>query len=53
MKKLLLAVSVVILAAACGPMRHAVHVEMRYPSKAGIDLIGKNVSVVYLENDIM
>lgn len=51
MKKLLLAVSVVILAAACGPMRHAVHVEMRYPSKAGIDLIGKNVSVVYLEND--
>jgi len=35
---------------SCGPLRHAVHVEMRYPSKAGIDLVGKSVAVVYLEN---
>lgn len=35
---------------SCGPSRHAVHVEMRHPSKAGIDLAGKTVSVVYLEN---
>lgn len=35
---------------SCGPSRHAVQVEMRYPSKAGIDLAGKTVSVVYLEN---
>lgn len=39
-----------LAAVACGPSRHAVQVEMRYPSKAGIDLVGKNVSVVYLEN---
>lgn len=37
-------------AVSCGPSRHVVQVEMRYPSKAGIDLAGKNVSVVYLEN---
>ncbi len=36
---------------SCGPSKHAVHVEMRHPSKAGVDLAGKNVSVVYLEND--
>ena len=35
---------------SCGPMRHAVQVEMRYPSKAGIELAGKSISVVYLEN---
>lgn len=38
------------MAVSCGPSRHAVHVEMRYPSKAGIELAGKTVSVVYLEN---
>ena len=37
-------------AVSCGPSRHVVQVEMRYPSQAGIDLAGKNVSVVYLEN---
>jgi hypothetical protein len=36
---------------ACGPSKHAVHVEMRHPSKSGVDLSGKNISVVYLEND--
>lgn len=35
---------------ACGPSRHAVQVEMRYPSKAGIELAGKSLSIVYLEN---
>lgn len=37
--------------ASCGPTRHAVHVEMRYPSKSGIEFAGKNVAVVHLEND--
>lgn len=37
-------------AVSCGPSRHAVQVEMRYPSKAGIELSGKTISVVYLEN---
>lgn len=35
---------------SCGPSRHSIHVEMRHPSKAGIDLSGKTVSVVYMEN---
>lgn len=40
-----------MLAASCAPSRHAIHLEMRYPSKSGLDLAGKVVSVVYLEND--
>ncbi len=36
---------------SCGPSKHAVHVEMRQPSRAGVELAGKIVSVVYLEND--
>ena len=32
---------------ACGPSRYAVQLEMRYPSRAGIELAGKNISVVY------
>lgn len=51
MKKILYAFSFLLAVAACGPSRHAVHVEMRYPSKSGIELAGKNISVVYLEND--
>lgn len=35
---------------SCGPSRHSIHVEMRYPSKAGVELVGKSVAVVYLEN---
>lgn len=37
-----------VLVSACAPSRHAVQVEMRYPSKSGIELAGKIVSVVYL-----
>lgn len=36
---------------SCGPIRHAIHVEMRHPSKSGIEFVGKNVAVVHLEND--
>ena len=36
---------------SCGPSKHAVHVEMRHPSKTGVNLVGKNVAVVYLEGD--
>ena len=39
------------LAVSCGPSRHSIHVEMRHPSKSGIDLAGKNISVIFLEND--
>ncbi len=54
MKKILIPVLLVTAAAcliSCGPSKHAIHVEMRHPSKAGVELVGKNISVVYLEND--
>lgn len=51
MKKFLIALSVALVAVSCGPSRHSIHVEMRHPSKSGINLDGKVVSVVYLEND--
>ncbi len=43
--------AMLVCAVSCGPSKHAVHVEMRHPSKSGIELAGKNISVVYLEND--
>ena len=33
---------------SCSPIRHAIHVEMRYPSKSGVELAGKIISVVYV-----
>jgi hypothetical protein len=48
--KAFLAVSAALAAVSCGPSKYMMHLEMRYPSKAGIELAGKNVSVVYLEN---
>ncbi len=50
MKRLLIP-ALLMAAVSCGPSKHAIHVEMRHPSKTGIELAGKNVSVVYLEND--
>lgn len=37
-----------LLVCSCSPSRHAIHVEMRYPSKSGVELAGKIISVVYL-----
>lgn len=52
MKKTLIAISAVCLTlVSCAPMKHAVHVEMRHPSRSGVDLAGKDISVVYLETD--
>ena len=52
MRKLVVAIaSLCLCLASCAPMKHAVHVEMRHPSKSGVDLAGKDVSVVYLETD--
>lgn len=48
---LLLLLTVGLAVVSCGPSKHAVHVEMRHPSRTGVDLLGKNVAVVYLEND--
>lgn len=35
---------------SCGPSRHAIPVEKRYPSRSGIDLAGKILSVIYTES---
>lgn len=48
--KVMTAVSALLATVSCGPSRYMMHLEMRYPSKAGVELAGKNVSVVYLEN---
>lgn len=49
-KSLLFALAIVLLlAASCGPAKYAVQVEMRYPSRVGVDLTGKLVSVISLE----
>lgn len=34
---------------SCGPSKHIMHLEMRYPSRSGIELAGKTVSVIYLQ----
>lgn len=47
---MILAASAAFAAVSCGPSKYMMHLEMRYPSKAGIELAGKNISVVYLEN---
>ena len=52
MKRILaLCVAAAGLMVSCGPSKHAIQIEMRHPSKSGVDLAGKNVSVVYLENE--
>ena len=51
MKNILCIIILAAMAVACGPTRHAIHVEMRHPSKSGIEFSGKTISVVHLEND--
>jgi hypothetical protein len=36
---------------SCGPSKHVMYVDMRYPSKSGVDLGGKIPSVVYLDSE--
>ena len=42
-----IALLALLAAVSCGPSRYMIDVEMRYKSKAGVDLTGKNVAVVY------
>ncbi len=52
MKKLIVPILLALsLLVSCGPSRYALNVEMRYPSSQGIDLAGKLISVIYLENE--
>lgn len=46
MKKFLI-ILIMLAAVSCGPARHAITVQMRHPSKSGLDLGGKIVSVAY------
>lgn len=49
MRRLFALLFVAVLAlGSCAPSKHAIQVEMRYPSKSGIELAGKIISVVYL-----
>ena len=36
---------------SCGPSKHVMYIDMRYPSKSGVDLGGKIPSVVYLDSE--
>ncbi len=45
-----IALLALLAAVSCGPSRYMIDVEMRYKSKAGVDLTGKNVAVVYEVN---
>ena len=49
--KLLLLPALIAMLVSCGPSKHIMYIDMRQPSKAGVDLAGKVVSVVYLENE--
>lgn len=48
--KLSISALALMMFAACAPSKYTMHLETRYPSKSGLDLAGKNVSVIYLEN---
>lgn len=50
-KTLLFLFALQLFISSCSPLRHSIHVEMRYPSKSGMELLGKNIAVVQLEND--
>ena len=49
MKRIVPILLALILVVSCGPSKHIMHVDMRYPSKSGVDLAGKTPSVIYLE----
>lgn len=49
-RNILESIAIALIACACGPSRYAVQIEMRYPSKSGVDLAGKIVSVVYVSD---
>ena len=51
MKHLLPVFISILLLVSCGPSRHAIQVEMRHPSKSGIELCGKTISTLYYKGD--
>ena len=51
MKRILYLFLAIMLVSACGPSRYVMHIDMRYPSKTGVDLWGKIPAVVYFESN--
>ena len=49
--RFLLILALVSFVVSCGPSKHTMYIEVRQPSKAGVNLAGKIVSVVFLETD--
>jgi len=49
-RKLLALTSSVLLISACGPSTFSLNVDLRHPSPSGLDLGGKSMSVVYMDN---
>lgn len=41
---------VLLMVISCGPSKYTMYLDVRHPSKSGVNLSGKNISVVYLEN---
>lgn len=50
MSKLSFVIGVAAMLASCSPQMFTMTVEMRHPSKSGLNLAGKSISVVYLED---
>ncbi len=50
MKKIIFFLSVLAATVSCGPSKHIMYIDMRQPSKSGVDLADKIVSVVYFES---
>ena len=51
MRGILFIVIAVVMIVSCGPSRHAIYVEMRHPSKSGLELTGKILSAVYYSGE--
>lgn len=51
MKKLTWLLSAVLFVAACSPQVYPLHLGVRQPSEAGLTLVGKTASIVYMDGD--
>ena len=51
MKKLTWLLSAVLFVAACSPQVYPLHLGVRQPSEAGLTLMGKTASIVYMDGD--
>ena len=50
LRNLSVSLVLVLMLCSCSPSRHAVQIEMRYPSKSGVELAGKTIAVAYLSD---